>query len=64
MKNVEIYIIKQDEFGEDYNHVIDFPTVDEKRIIENDIKWGMTKGIISLRVPERTSTTYWRKLFI
>jgi hypothetical protein len=48
-----IYILK-----EEVKHYVN-PEPEELKNVENQMKWGMTKGMISLKNEIRTSTTYW-----
>lgn len=54
----KFYIKKEDKFGETYRHYFTPEPVEIKCALAS-IKWGMTKGIVSLITPIRNTTTYW-----
>jgi hypothetical protein len=53
----KFYVLKEQGF-DTIKHFVE-PLESEMRNALNSMKWGMTKGIVSLIKETRTSTLYW-----
>ena len=58
--NIQFYIIKEDQFGNDYKQIVT-PEPSELRVGLSSQKW-LPKGIVSMVKPLRTSTLYYETI--